>query len=259
MTVRARPEFHIPKAAAPAPTKAQTRTLLKDLRSYRDLPLRAIAYSYRGEDGNAKVIVAADSPAGVRISEVSYALIDAAGRSAAAWDADAADLATNPVISAMAVAPGAYRLRVAAIADDGRMGAVDYEFRTDLAGAGPLKSGDLMLGQMREAMFAPQIDFSDEPAATVYLQVYGRPAEGQTATVTVELGAAADGPAKLSVPAEISRTRDADRWVAIARLPLASLPPGDHVIRAVIRVGDTTGTVVRTLRKRAVKVDRSIC
>ena len=258
VTVRARPEFHIPKAAPPSPTKAQTRTLLKDLRSYRDLPLRAIAYSYRGEDGKAKVIVATDSASGVKIAAVSYALIDGAGRSAAAWDADAADLSTNPVISAMAVAPGAYRLRVAAIADDGRMGAVDYEFRTDLSGAGPLKSGDLMLGQMREAMFAPQIDFSGEPAATVYLEVYGKPAEGQTATVTVELGPAADSPATLSVPAEISRTRDPDRWIAIATLPIAALAPGDHVVRAIIRIGDTTGTVVRTLRKRESQIDRSL-
>jgi VWFA-related protein len=250
VTVRARPEFHIPKSAPPAPSKIQTRTLLKDLQSYRDLPLRALAYSYRGQEGKAKIIVAADSTPGVKIAAVSYALIDGAGRSAAAWDADAADLAMNPVISAMEVAPGAYRLRVAAIADDGRMGAVDYEFQTTLATAGALKSADLMLGQMHAAAFAPQIDFSDEPTATVYLEVYGRPAEGQTVTVTVELGPAADSPAKVSVPAEISPTRDADRWIAIANLPLASLASGDHVVRAVIRLGDATGTVVRTLRKR---------
>jgi len=253
VTVRARPEFHIPKATPAAPSKAQTRTLLKDLQAYRDLPLRAVAYSYRGEDGKAKVIVAADSTPGVKIAAASYALIDGAGRSAAAWDADAADVSTSPVISAMEVAPGAYRLRVAAIADDGRMGAVDYEFQTNQANAGPLKSSDLMLGQMRETAFAPQIDFSGEPTATAYLEVYGRPAEGQTATVTIELGPAADSPAKLSVPAEISPTRDADRWIAIATLPLGSLAPGDHVVRAVVRVGDATGTVVRTLRKRASK------
>jgi hypothetical protein len=100
---------------------------------------------------------------GVKIAAVSYALIDGAGRSAAAWDADAADVSTSPVISAMEVAPGAYRLRVAAIADDGRMGAVDYEFQTNLANAGPLKSSDLMLGQMRETTFAPQIDFQMNP------------------------------------------------------------------------------------------------
>jgi VWFA-related protein len=250
VTVRARPEFHIPKATPPAPSATQTRTLLKNLQAYRDVPLRAVAYSYRGEEGKAKVIVAAESTNGMKITAASYALIDGNGRSAAAWDADAGDLAMTPVISAMEVPSGTYRLRVAAMAEDGRMGAVDYEFRTNVTVAGPLTSGDLMLGQMREAAFAPQITFSDEPEATAYLEVYGRPAEGQKATVTVELAPAADSPAKLSVPAEISPTSDADRWIAIAKLPLGSLPPGDHVIRAVIRIGDTTGTVVRTLRKR---------
>ena len=250
VTVRARPEFHIPRAAPPAPSKTQTRTLLKDLQAYRDVPMRAVAYSYRGEEGKAKIIVAAESMNGAKITAASYALIDGAGRSAAAWDADAADLAMAPIISAMEVPPGSYRLRVAAMAEDGRMGAVDYEFQTKLASAGPLTSGDLMLGQMREATFAPQLDFSDESEATVYLEVYGRPAEGQTATVTVELAPAADRPAKLSVPAEISPTRDADRWIATAKLPLGALASGDHVVRAVIRIGDSSGTVVRTLRKR---------
>jgi len=71
--------------------------------------------------------------------------------------------------------------------------------------------------------------------------------------VTIELGPAADSPAKLSVPAAISPTRDADRWIAIAKLPLGSLAPGDHVVRAIVRIGDTSGTVVRTLRKRSMK------
>jgi hypothetical protein len=55
------------------------------------------------------------------------------------------------------------------------------------------------------------------------------------------------------VRAEISPTRDADRWIAIANLPLAALAPGDHVVRATVRVGDATGTVVLTLRKRESK------
>jgi hypothetical protein len=252
VTVRARPEFLIAKAGATSsgPVATQTRTLLKNLTTHRDLPLRSIAYTFRAAAGKATVIVATDSDPGVRISAASYALINEKGQIVAQWDADAADLSTTPVVSASATVPGTYKLRVAATADDGRMGAVDYEFQAGLTRAGPLSFGGLMLGQLRDNRFRPQIDFTGESSAAVYVEVYGLPPAGQQATVTIEVAATADGPATLTVPAEITSTKDADRLIATADLPLTSLAPGDHVVRAVTRMGDASGTVVRTLRKR---------
>ena len=249
--VRARPEFLIAKAGAAAtPLKTQAQTLLKDLATYRDLPLRSVAYTFRGTPGKAAVIVATDTEPGVKIASASYALIDEKGKSVAAWDADATDLATTPTVSAAMSPPGTYRLRVAAVGDDGRMGAVDYEFHAGLTTVGPLSFGGLMLGQMRDNRFRPQIDFTDETSAAVYVEVYGVPPPGEKATVTIELAATVDGPATVVVPAEISSTKDADRWIATADLPLTAVAPGDHVVRAVTRMGTASGTVVRTLRKR---------
>ena len=250
--VRARPEFLIAKTgvAAASPIKTQARTLLTDLSTYRDLPLRSVAYTFRGAPGKAAVIVATDTEPGVKIASASYGLIDEKGRMVAQWDADATDLSTTPAVSASMSAPGTYRLRVAAVADDGRMGAVDYEFQAGLTHVGPLSFGGLMLGQLRDNRFHPQIDFTDEASAAVYIEVYGVPPPGEQATVTIELAATADGPATVVVPAEISSTKDADRWIATANLPLAAVARGDHVVRAVTRMGDASGTVVRTLRKR---------
>jgi hypothetical protein len=81
--------------------------------------------------------------------------------------------------------------------------------------------------------------------------VYFRPSPAQKATITIEVADTADGPAKLRLPAAITSTKEPDRWIATAEVPLASLGAGDHVIRAIARVGDqVVGTVVRTLRKR---------
>lgn len=250
--VRARPEFLIAKAgvAASSPLKTQARTLLKDLSAYRDLQLRSVAYTFRATAGKAAVIVATDSDPGVKIASAAYALIDEKGKIVAQWDADATDLATTPTVSAAMSPPGMYRLRVAAVADDGRMGAVDYEFQAGLTHVGPLSFGGLMLGQLLDNRFRPQIDFTDESSAAVYVEVYGVPSPGEKATVTIELATTVDGPALVTVPAEISSTKDADRWIATADLPLTAVASGDHVVRAVTRMGEASGTVVRTLRKR---------
>jgi len=251
VTIRARPEFLIPLAgiSAQGPTKTQPRTLLKDLGTYRDLPLRTVAYTFRAIAGKQTVIVATDTTPDTRIAAASYALIDGQGKVVSAWDADIKDLARNPVVSATTVVPGAYRVRVAAQSADGRMGAVDYEYRVALAKAGPVTVGDLMLGQIRDTRFSPQLDFTAEPTVTAYHEVYGRDLRDQQATVTFEISETADGPVLVSAPAAFTSTADADRWIMTAGLPIARLAPGDYVVRAVTRVGTASATVVRTLRK----------
>ncbi|HXT69724.1 MAG TPA: VWA domain-containing protein [Vicinamibacterales bacterium] len=252
LTLRARPEFLIEKAGSPnAPkSKTETQSLVRDLLTYRDLPLRTVAYSFRAPAGQHTVVVATATDPGATISGASYSLIDEKGHIVGQWDADATDLSSTPVVSATTIAPGDYKLRVSAKAVDGRLGAADYEFRVGLISAGSLTAGGLMLGHMEASKFAPQIDFNDEPSATAYVEVYGKVAPGEKATVTIEIAATADGPALQTIPAAISDTRDDDRWIAMAEIPLDSLKPGDHVVRAVLKVGTSSGTLVRTLRKK---------
>ena len=60
-----------------------------------------------------------------------------------------------------------------------------------------------------------------------------------------------DGPALATLPLALTRADDS-RVVATGAVPLGALPPGDYVVRGVIRLEDgTTGRVVRTLRKVA--------
>ena len=57
------------------------------------------------------------------------------------------------------------------------------------------------------------------------------------------------GPALVALPLALSRADDA-RVVATGSVPVGALPPGDYVVRGIIRLENgETGRVVRTLRK----------
>ena len=70
-------------------------------------------------------------------------------------------------------------------------------------------------------------------------------------TATLELARDLDGPALVALPLALARAGE-DRVVATVAVPIGALPPGDYVVRGVIRLEDgTTGRVVRTHRKVA--------
>jgi VWFA-related protein len=256
VTIRARPEFVIakpgvaPKGKPGAPITPET--FLKDAASHTDLPLHAVAYTFRAPPGSGnlvKVLVAVESPAaGTVLKAAAFALVDPKGRIAAEWSADAQDLAARPVVSAMNVKAGTYRVRVSARDASERQGAVDYEFEAALTRVGGIEVGALMVGLMRNTDFQPRFTFGTELEATAYTELYGADARG--ADIRFELARTSDGPAMETIRATISATKDADRWVVTGAIPIATLASGDVVVRAVIVFDTSTGQIVRTLRKR---------
>jgi hypothetical protein len=73
----------------------------------------------------------------------------------------------------LAVTPGSYRLRVAAIDVDGRQGAAEGAIEAGLTEVGALSLGSLMLGVSRNASTALQLEFGLEPTATASFDIYG--------------------------------------------------------------------------------------
>jgi len=70
-------------------------------------------------------------------------------------------------------------------------------------------------------------------------------------SATLEVARDLDGPALVALPLALARA-DEGRVVATGAAPVGALPPGDYVVRGIIRLEDgTTGRVVRTLRKVA--------
>jgi hypothetical protein len=108
----------------------------------------------------------------------------------------------------------------------------------------------MMLGISRAGGFAPRLEFSTEPVALAYLEMYGG-TNDTPVTVTFELASSANGPAILTIPGAIEETRDKERRTGTGAIAVGALKPGDYVVRAVVTVaGSGSGRVVQTLRKR---------
>jgi VWFA-related protein len=243
------PEPSLARTADPSP-----RDMLAVSTVFRDLPLRAAAFTPVDDDPQQMRVVTMTEPAeaGVELAALMAALFDADGRAIANWVATGEEIAQRPVVGAMRVPAGGYRLRVAAIDAAGRAGTVDYEVAPDVTSSGPLKISSLVLGLSREGAFVPRLQFTTEPVAIGYVEMAGAAAGTQVAA-TLELARTVNGPALVEMPLAIEPA-GGNRYTARGAVPIGTLPPGDYVVRAIIGVeGHPATRVVRTLRKAALQ------
>jgi len=119
-----------------------------------------------------------------------------------------------------------------------------------LSGDGPLTLSSLVLGVAEEGRFAGRLQFSDEPTAVAYLEIYGVPAGVLSAKL--ELADSERGPTAVTGAMRITGEPSDDQHVALGGIPIGALPPGDIIVRAIVSLdGVAVGTVSRTLRKAA--------
>jgi VWFA-related protein len=250
VTVRSGSQVLIARADGPvAPTP---QTVLRDPQVRRELPLRVTAYSARDPSGSGVRILAVAEPVdpAVRLTGAAFGVFGAEGRLVARSTSTADDLRTRPLLAAIPVEAGAYRVRVAATDALGRAGSADFELDARLIAAGPLAASGLALGVARAGSFEPRMEFAGDAAAVVYLELYGSVPRRDALTVTVEIGETLAGPPLGSMPARVSQPDDTNRQVVTAFIPIGGLLPGDFVVRAVVSIGGKpVGSVVRTLRK----------
>jgi hypothetical protein len=248
ITARAGTQLQIAAVRTPRKGGTNPRDMLREATVFRDLPLRVAAFSSR-EAGDKLKIVAIGEPIepGVKVAAASLGVYDAKGRLTSQSTAQADALGRMPLMFASVVAPGPYRVRLAATDASGRSGTADYDVEADLVTAGALKVSAILLG-VDAGGFKPVLEFKDEPAAVATFEVYGKP--GTSLPLRIELAATPDGPALQQVPPSGSGTKDPDRFVVSGVLQIASLAPGDYVVRAIVGAPDSgEGRVFRTLRK----------
>jgi hypothetical protein len=212
------------------------------------LPLRTTAITSRGQADRMTVFTMTEvMDPNVKLTAVRAVLFDAAGRGTPV-DATAQQLAARTVSLPMAVPTGKYRLRVAAVDDKGRAGAVDQEVDTTLVPAGSLKLGGLMLLAPRGESFSPVMEFGNEAEIGVYAEMYGQ--LNAQVEARLELAQTLDGPAIEKAQVGGSQSNEPDKFILNAKLPIAKLAPGDYVVRMIVKMGDAPeGRLVRTLRK----------
>lgn len=257
VTIRARPSFSVESAKdaakyAPKPSAiGPVRSLLDDLKAHRDLPLRVSAYTFRDTAKTVRIVAATDIPGGGTLTQVDFGLFDGKSKGVTEWPAPKTALNKSQTVASATIPPGAYRLRVAASDGAGRVGAADLEFTANLTKAGAFTLSDLMLGQTSGMDFVPAVSFSSERTVTAYAEIYGAmPAPNARPTLAIEVADTMTSAPHLSIPATLEPTRDADRWIVSATIPIDKLMPSDYVVRLVVRAkGAELGRVVRTLHK----------
>jgi hypothetical protein len=260
LTTRARNDVAFMRSAGPAaggpaakPGAASAADMLRNSNaSFPDLKLNATAIVSRGPAGKGLAILTLVEPAdpSVKLKELTAGVVDIAAGKIQPFRADEKQLAARPIALPMSAEPGKVKIRVAAVDEGGKGGAVDVDLSTELTPAGPMKLGGIMLLAPRWTSFSPQITFSTEEEVGVYLEIYGDVSKGLSAKV--EIAATPDGPAIETTKPGGAGTTEADKFILNAKLPISKLAPGDYVVRAIIQVPDQPeGRVMRTLRKVA--------
>jgi hypothetical protein len=247
--VRARPSIEIPKAGAKS---AQSPKDMLRGASQHDLPLRATGYASRTPSSEDVMVVALfeGTEPEAALAAASVGLFDEKNTLKRQWTAEAADLAKRPVTAALTAPPGTYRMRVAAIDKTGRAGTTDYDLKAEVPRADPLKLSALVLGtQQQGGGFAPRLDFANESIAIGMVEIYGVP-KGGAVTVQLDVATTAEGAPLAAAQTQVMAGRTEDMRVAFGGFSIATLEPGEYLMRAVVHLdGKPVGKVVRTLRK----------
>ena len=247
ITVRARPDVVFLDAAPARTTRLTVSDILGSTEAATELRLRIGGFTVRDPDGKLRVgIIVEPVDSSVTLASAGAILIDGGDRVVTHWHAR--DATERPLIGALSVPPGPYRVRAAAIDTAGRPGAAELEIDAGLTQVGELSLGSLLLSASRGGVSSLQLEFGSELTARASFDIYGG-TEGQRLSATLEVSRTLDGPAMATVPLALSRADDS-RVVATGTVPLGALAPGDYVVRGIIRLENgTSGRVVRTLRK----------
>jgi hypothetical protein len=246
VTVRARPEMTFTDTPRSGPRLAVS-DLLGATEPLTDVRLRVGAFAVREGGGRLRVGVLVEpvDPA-ASLASVAAILIAPDDRVVGRWFAK--DASERPILGAMAAPPGTYRLRVVALDTAGRSGAAEETVEARLTTVGALSLGSLMLGVSRPEGMKLQLEFGSEPTAIASFDIYGG-APGLRMAATLDVARDPDGAPLVTLPLTLKRADDS-RVVATGAVPLGALPPGDYVVRGIIKLEDgTTGRVMRTLRK----------
>ncbi len=222
------------------------------------LPLRIATFALRGpEQSKVQLLIRADvgnDYTAARRAWVGYVIQDRTGR--VIESPPAVQMAIAPVMNGVPGAlqysggasldPGEYTIKLA-VAEGDRIGSVEHVVHAMLADLGEVKLSELMVGgpvgggEIMRPTVGYTVSFGSLHG---YLEAYGSHLEQVAAKY--EIATAAEGPALMSadVPA---RPGGPDRILFTQVMPVAKLPPGEYVLRAVVT---SSGEPLKTLTRR---------
>jgi VWFA-related protein len=257
VTVRTNPTF-VATAAIDArrPIEDVLRDALSSPFAIPGLPLRVSTFSRRdAASGAYRLHVAAEiGPPGTRSGElaIGYALMDEQGRPIASagtrrpvpgGDGNAAPLRYD---TTLAIEPGTYLLRVAAVDAEGRRGSVVHRVVFETQTGDELATSDLIVGSPPEAgePLAPSVEPRiDGGRLAAYLELYRSGPEVDKLAVRLEIAEGEATPALVTRLLNVGPAPQPDWRVATGALDITLLP-GRYIARAAVQHGDATVRVL---------------
>jgi hypothetical protein len=260
--VRARNEFAVDAVKVKTVEEQLGDTLRSPLLA-TDIQVKATAYTFwEVEARRLKVMIATDIDRALNPSSgmaMAYALLDekqavvASDYEAKLSAAVGADRVQSHVAAAL-VDPGVLTLKLAVMDEGGKRGSLEYAFRAKLEEAGQVRIGGPLLAVRENNTGSLRTVVSGEISADTlhaYLELYSEaPDQLRNASVTMEIANDAQSRALESAPVRFGEAGEAPRsLVGEAPLPIAALPAGDYVVRAVVNVfGRKAGQTIRPFR-----------
>jgi len=262
LMLRSRREFSVGAAAA----RTAADTVLETLRApllASDIPLKLTTYTFQDPDSaKLKIILVADIDRSLNPEDkvsLGYLMFDDKGKLITSQlEKDLANPVdrlrkTQKYVGAAMAGPGTYTLKVAVVDSSGKRGSVERTFNARLNGFGQLHVTDLLIADdsVRGADGLPPAVAADFTGDELhgYVELFSEaPEQLKNATVVIEVAQTETARALDSTPARFQLQGDRRR-VAEAGVPIALLPPGDYVARAVVMVsGKKVGQVARPFR-----------
>jgi hypothetical protein len=259
--VRARNDFSVD-----APRTRTTEDLLADAIAApllaTDIGLKLATYSFTENEGKRlRVMLAAEIDRSQNQSSklaLAYSVVDDHDQLVSSQIEPAVTTEISPetmtqtYLGAITASPGTYRIKLAVVDEAGRTGSVERMMQARLTSAGQIHLTDLLLGdETGGSGLRPTVSAQFKgDILHGYVELHSEAAEPlQNAQVTFEVANNPQARALDSVEARFDSgpTTSPTRRVAEAAIPIALLPPGDYVARAVVTVaGQKTGQVVRS-------------
>jgi VWFA-related protein len=271
-SVRARSEFVIGDTRVRSAEEILTETMRAPLLS-SEIPLKLSTYTLRDPvEDKLRVLFSADIDrsmnAGQKIS-LAYVLLDAKGAVISsqfvkniAAAVQTGTRSQNFVASLPGGPAGMYTVKLAVVDEEGRRGSVEHTFRAQLSVAGQVRATDLLIGERGAAGEGVSPAVTGEVSGDMlhgYVELYADAEDVlKNTTVAIEVASDPEGRALDSTRARVlPSAENSNRRTAEGVVPIALLPAGDYVARAVISVGGrTTGQVNRPFTVSKTRVAR---
>ncbi len=244
-------------ASADAPARTPREVITAALSSplpASSLPLRAIAFAFRGLDnGKIRLLIHADigsSYTSPQRLSVGYYVFDKDGKT---LDGQVSDVRLAPVGGGIpsslafsggaSVDPGDYTVRIA-VADGDRLGSVELPVHANLLDLGTVRLTELIAGgpvppvNLLRPSIGTRVSFGNLHG---YLEAYGP--DAAALGVRFEIVAEDRGSAILSADVQGRLVGD-ERVVFTETMLVQALPPGSYRLRALIRRGNTLLTTL---------------